>query len=96
MNSLRIGWTLARLYMTGRVYSCLACRPIVGPVKALPFTSGGAWGDNDEVCEKSGVMGCTPKTWYLIITRDRSEMDATARMKHLLIKIIERVTSALA
>ena len=33
-----------------------------------------------------------PELGYLIITRDRSEMDTTGRMKLLLIKIIKRVT----
>jgi len=47
-----------------RVYSYLTSRLVVGPVKVL-LTSGGPWGDNDEVCGKFGVMGCTPRAWVL-------------------------------
>ena len=73
-----------------KVYSCLASRLVVALVKALPTS--GVWGDNDEVCGSLESWVVLPELGYLIITRGRSEMDTTGRMKHLLVKIIERVT----
>jgi hypothetical protein len=48
MDSLRIRIYGAFLYDCG-VYSCLSSRFVVGPVKVLLGTSGGAWCDNDDV-----------------------------------------------
>ena len=42
-----------------KVYPCLANRLFVAFTKAL--VTSGVWGDNGEVCGKSGVMGCTPR-----------------------------------
>ena len=66
-----------------KVYPCLASRLCVAFPMAL-LTSG-VW---VITAKYAGSLECTPRACVLDdITRDRSDMDTTGRMKHLLIKI---------
>ena len=88
MDSLSIRMDAGVSLYDCKVYPFLASRLFVAFPMAL-LTSG-VW---VITAKYAGSLECIPRACVLDdITRDRSDMDTTGRMKHLLVKIIERVT----